>query len=54
MKSVSFCCVRPRRRGQVLQLAIQAVTPRQGEVEGDFPVESFSLLPLFILAIAVL
>ena len=38
----------------VLQLATQAATPHQREVERDFPVESFSLhLPL-ILAIAIL
>jgi hypothetical protein len=38
----------------VLQLATQAATPHQREVERDFPVESFSLLLPLILAIAIL
>ena len=38
----------------VLQLANQAATPHQREVERDFPVESFSLLLPLILAIAIL
>jgi hypothetical protein len=38
----------------VLQLATQAATPHQREVEHDFPVASFSLLLPLILAIAVL
>jgi 3'-phosphoadenosine 5'-phosphosulfate sulfotransferase len=38
----------------VLQLATQAATPHQGEVERDFPVESFSLLLPLILAITIL
>ena len=37
----------PEASANVLQLAIQAVTPHRGEVERNFPVESFSLhLPL--------
>jgi hypothetical protein len=38
----------------LLQLATQAATPHQREVEHDFPVASFSLLLLLILAIAIL
>jgi len=37
----------PEGSANVLQLAIQAVTPHRREVEHNFPVESFSLhLPL--------
>lgn len=37
----------PEGSANVLQLAIQAVTPHRCEVERNFPVESFSLhLPL--------
>jgi len=38
----------------LLQLAIQAATPHQREVERDFPVESFCLLLPLILVTAIL
>ena len=44
----------PEGAANVLQLAIQAATPHQREVEHDFPVESFCLLLPLILAIAIL
>jgi hypothetical protein len=49
-----FDVLGPEGAASVLQLAIQAATPRQREVEHDIPLESFCLLLPLILAMAIL